>query len=202
MNFRTFVFASVLLAPLTALAQSPFPISLGIKGGSALTEAFSDRSSTVNVANPYSPPRDYIVGPTLELRLPLGVSVEADALYRPLHVSSIYGGQYPAGEPETLNSWEFPILAKYHFGFPFVKPFIEAGPSFRRVSELPNDSPHLSAKGVSAGIGVELKALIIRVAPELRYTHWGPASKTALSGFSFNTSSNSNQVEFLLGISF
>ena len=193
MNFRTLLFVSAILAPFSAFAQSPFPLSIGIKGGSALTDAFSDRSATVGATTfrTYSPQKDYIVGPMLELHLPMGVSAEADALYRPLHLQTL-----PAGAG-TVNSWEFPILVKYHLGFPIVKPFIEAGPSFRHVSEFPGDSPHLSTKGLAAGVGVEVKALFVRVAPEFRYTHWG--SDSNVSAFA---NSHSNQLEFLVGISF
>jgi hypothetical protein len=86
---------------------------------------------------------------------------------------------------------------KYHLGFPIVKPFIEAGPSFRHVKQF--SGTELSTKGFAAGIGVEAKALFIRVAPEFRYTHWG--SDSPASG-GFNPPSHSNQLEFLVGISF
>jgi hypothetical protein len=202
MNFRILFFVSALLAPLSAFAQ--FPISLGIKGGSSLTEAFSDRTVTFggNAARTYSPQRDFIVGPMLELHLPMGVSVEADALYRPLHLSSTFTGPFftPSFQPGTVNSWEFPILLKYHMGTPIVKPFVEVGPSFRHVSEFPNDSPHLSTKGLAMGVGVEAHVLFIRVAPEFRYTHWGSDSNGSASAF--NPNSHSNQVEFLVGLSF
>lgn len=204
MNFRTFLFVSALLAPFSAFAQSPFPISLGVKGGTSLTDSFSDRTALGVDTNShtYSQKKDYIVGPMLEVHLPMRVSVEADALYRPLNLTSDYT-VVPLGSTRnvrTVNTWEFPILAKYHLPFPIVKPFIEAGPSFRHVSEFSGDSPHLSTKGVSAGLGVEVKALFVRVAPEFRYTHWGADSNPSTS--SFNPGSNSNQVEFLVGISF
>ncbi len=130
----------------------------------------------------------------LEVHLPMGISVEGDALYRPLHLTSTFAN---VGHNATVNSWELPVLVKYHLKFPIVKPFIEAGPSFRHVSEFSGDSPHLSAKGVAAGVGVEVKALFVRVAPEFRYTHWG--SDSNVSTFA---NSHSNQLEFLLGISF
>ncbi|HVW09607.1 MAG TPA: outer membrane beta-barrel protein [Bryobacteraceae bacterium] len=201
MNFRTLVFVSALLAPVSAFCQ--LPISLGIKGGGALTDAFSDRSATVGgvTTRTYSPQGDYIVGPMLELHLPMGISAEVDALYRPLHLRTEFAST--AGSfsgPGTVNSWEFPILAKYHFGIPFVKPFIEAGPSFRHVSQFAGDTPHLSTNGLALGAGVEAKALFVRIAPEFRYTHWGTDSNRGTSPFT--PSSNPNQVEFLIGISF
>ena len=203
MSFRTLLLVSALLAPISAFAQVPFPIGLGVKGGSSLTDAFSDRTVTIGTtsARTYSPERDFIVGPMLEVRLPMGVAVEADALYRPLHLTSVLsnpGGSF--SDSRTVNSWEFPILLKYRMGFPIVKPYIEVGPSFRHVSEFPGDSPHLSTKGLTMGVGVEARALFIRVAPEFRYTHWGSDSNGNTSAF--NPNSHSNQVEFLVGISF
>ncbi|HEY4086717.1 MAG TPA: hypothetical protein VGM43_12300 [Bryobacteraceae bacterium] len=196
MNFRTFLFVSALAAPLSAFAQSPFPLSVGLKAGAALTDAFSNRTILAGATafRTYSQQKDYIVGPMVELRLPMGLSAEADALYRPLHLAS------SPGSDGTVNSWEFPILVKYHLKFPIVKPFVEAGPSFRHVSEFPSDIPHLSSKGFAAGFGVEVKALVVRVAPEFRYTHWGADSNASTS--SVNPNSHSNQLEFLLGISF
>lgn len=203
MRFRNLFLISALIAPFSAFAQSPFPLSLGVKGGAALTDAFSDRTTGGNgiTTHTFSQKKDYVVGPMLEVRLPLGLSVEADALYRPLNLTSVFTG--PAGSstgPGTVNSWEFPIVAKYHLSFPIVKPYIEAGPSFRHVSEFSGDSPHLSTKGFALGAGVELKLLVIRVAPEIRYTHWGGDSNPSPSAF--NPGSHSNQAEFLLGISF
>jgi hypothetical protein len=201
MNFRNLLFLSALLAPLSAFGQ--FPISLGVKGGSALTEAFSDRTITIGStsARTYSPQRDFIVGPMLEVHLPMGVSVEGDALYRPLHLNAMLsspGSSFTSSR--TVNSWEFPILLKYHMGTPIVKPYIEVGPSFRHVSEFPGDTPQLSSKGLTMGVGVEAHVLFIRVAPEFRYTHWGSDSNGSTSAF--NPNSHSNQVEFLVGLSF
>src|SRR6185312_6856249 len=99
------------------------------------------------------------------------------------------------------SSWEFPILAKYRFGFPIVHPYIEAGPSFRATS-----ISNLSNNGVTVGAGVEVQALLLRIAPEFRYTHWSSDSKTAPTSFLLGTltpfSSKQDQVEFLVGFSF
>jgi hypothetical protein len=204
MNFRNLLFISALLAPLSVSAQSLFPISLGVKGGAALTDAFSDRTFAGPgvTTRTYSPERDYVVGPMLELRLPMGVSVEADALYRPLHLNAIFTAVPGAASTtsRTVNSWEFPILAKLHMPFPILSPYIAAGPSFRHVSEFAGNSPSLSTKGVAAGVGIDARLLFLRVSPEFRYTHWGSDSNRTTS--SFNPNFNSNQVEFLVGLSF
>ena len=135
------------------------------------------------------------------MHLPLGFSVEADALYRPFNLNSQHtasGSGLVALQKETFNSWEFPILAKYRFAIPLVKPYLELGPSFRTVGGSPGGSA-FSSSGVTAGAGVELRVARFRVGPEFRYTYWGSDSG-ATSTYEF--SPNRNQVEFLVGFSF
>jgi hypothetical protein len=124
--------------------------SLGLIGGVALTDAFG-HESTGFVNQPsggvepirsrsYSTLKDYAIGPMIEVRLPWsGVSVEIDALYRPLNLTM--AGVRPDGSldsisPATVVTWQFPTLAKYRFGWRALKPFIEAGPSFRVAGNL------------------------------------------------------------------
>lgn len=180
------------------------PLSIGVKGGVSITDAFSDttQSGAGISQRTFSDSNDYIVGPMVELRLPFGIGAEADALYRPLHLTTqINRASSPNGTITTsgsISSWEFPILAKYRTSFPIVHPYIEAGPSFRSLGG--NLDSYMSKVGVTAGAGIEVNALLLRVAPEFRYTHWGSDS-TAAPG-AFQASSNQNQVEFLVGLSF
>jgi hypothetical protein len=107
-------------------------VSFGIKGGIPMTDAFSDHTTTsVDViTHSFSSSKNYSAGLMLEVRLPLGFSVEADALYRPLNLTT-----QTRVLPITTNtlsidirSGEFPILAKYHFiRLPLVSPYVEAG---------------------------------------------------------------------------
>ena len=61
----------------------------------------------------------------------------------------------------NVNHWEFPILVKYRFsGAPLIHPYLAAGPSFNHVSDP------------GMGASLEVRALILRVSPELRYTRW------------------------------
>ena len=53
--------------------------------------------------------------------------------------------------------------------------------------------------GFVIGAGLDVKALVIHLKPEIRYTRWG--AKHFLDPNSF-LSSNQNQAEFLLGIQF
>jgi hypothetical protein len=94
---------------------------------------------------------------------------------------------------------EFPILLKAHFlHTPIVKPYVEAGPIFRYVA---TNVSYVSSNGFALGAGADFKLRLVRVGPELRYSHWGSDSASALLNASLPPS-NKNQVEFLIGLSF
>jgi Outer membrane protein beta-barrel domain len=197
-----------LIAPICALsllAPACFGqhlLSFGIKGGVPTTDAFSDHTATsVDViTHSFSSSKNYVIGGTVELRLPLGFSVEADALYRPLNLTT--NTQVLPLPPTALlsidvNSVEFPILAKYHFaGAPLVSPYLEAGPIFRTVAST---GSYLSNKGFAIGLGTDFKLLLLRISPELRYSRWG--SDATVTSF-LAAPSDLNQAEFLIGLSF
>jgi hypothetical protein len=189
--------ASLFLLSCAAFAQ---PFSAGIKGGVPFTGAFSDLTTmgVDIVTRTFSESNQYIVGPMVELRLPLGLSVEADGLYHPLNFA-IENRVIPLGlfrSVTDITSWEFPILGKYHLPFPIVKPYAELGPSFRHVG---GNRTYFSNTGLTAGVGVEVKLGRLRFGPEIRYTRWGADAPP----LSFPpAASNVNQGEFLIGISF
>jgi hypothetical protein len=129
--------------------------------------------------------------------------VEADALYRPLNLTTetqlVSSPSLVNRLSVDVNSLEFPILLKAHFlHTPIVKPYVEAGPIFRYVA---SNVQYLSNSGFALGAGVDIKLLLVRIAPELRYSHWGSDSASALVNVSLPPS-NTNQVEFLIGLSF
>jgi hypothetical protein len=141
------------------------------------------------------------VGGLIELNLPLHLSVETDALYRPLNYAWSFSYTNPNGlggsvHPSvTVITWEFPVLAKYRFPMRLVKPFFEAGPSFRAASNLNATSP--SNHGVSAGGGIELAFRRLKIAPEVRYTRWAADQLSKPWAMT-----DPNQAEFLVGLSF
>ncbi len=190
-----------------AIALCQLPVSIGVKGGVGLTDAYGSTSSASISAGSslnsfqqvpaafQSDSKDYIVGPFIDVRLPLGLGVEADALYRGLHLQDNLTSPVVRS---TNTTWEFPILAKYTLRLPVIKPYVDAGPSFRTTTDA---TRYLSNKGVAAGIGVDIHALFIHISPEMRYTHWGTDSIP--SGISnIVAHSDQNQAEFLVGISF
>src|ERR1700687_1131990 len=150
----------ILLASLSFLPSLAFGqrlLSFGVKGGVPLTDALSGSVS-----------KNYVIGPMVELKLPLGFAIEADALYRPLNLT--LAGPF-VRTSQDIGSAEFPILAKYHFlHTPIVKPYAEAGPIFRHVG---SDASYLSSGGFALGGGIDFKLLLVRISPELRFSRWG-----------------------------
>jgi hypothetical protein len=159
-----------------------------------------------------SVPHRYIVGAAAELHLPAGFGIELDALYRRLS----YDGRTTLGSVLTNsrtdgNAWEFPLLVKYRFPGPVLKPFVAAGAAWDTLSGLKQavvgkpaggDPPELAnstSRGIVIGAGLEIHALKVRIVPELRYTRWGAAHFRDLNG---GVLSRRNQAEFLLGIVF
>lgn len=188
---------------LSSVCFAQFPLSIGIKGGVNLTQDIQNTTGTVGGGvgvTAHSTSKDYILGPMVELRLPFHLAVEADALYHPFNIRE-YTSAPNVVAPDysgAYGSWEFPIVAKYRFRFPIVRPYIEAGPSFRATKAQP--LRRLSSDGFALGAGLDFHFLFIHLAPEFRYTRWaGDGAPTFGTAF---IQSNQNQLEFLVGLAF
>jgi len=191
----------VLACSLTTAFAAEHIFSFGIKAGVPLTDAYSDVTArgVDTITHTFSASKKYVIGPTIELSLPLGLSVEADALYRPLNLTTdgLVAPQTLLHSSTDINSWEFPILGKYHFlHTPIVKPYVEAGPIFRHVG---SQGARLSNAGFALGGGIDVKVLLVRVTPEIRYSRWGGDAPAQIFGA---PPSQLNQAEFLIGIAF
>ena len=208
----------LLLSVASVCAQ---PIGFGIKGGLPMND-FLDAASNQNFRFDTTTNR-YIVGPMVELRLPFGLGIELDALYRHFGYNSFSttsGITTTVTDARTSSSaWEFPLVGKYKFkGIPLLRPYVEAGVSWNRLSGLTQDvkttvagitrssststPPELNqetTRGFVMGAGVDIKALFIHISPEIRYTRWGAKHFLDTNG---GFGSNQNQAEFLIGISF
>ncbi|HUB78588.1 MAG TPA: hypothetical protein VMB03_07325 [Bryobacteraceae bacterium] len=138
-----------------------------------------------------------LVGPALEATLLKHVFLEVDALHHAIPVSwrSVLqnGEVFDSFSGTEATTMEFPVLAKCKFGSGRVKPFVEAGPSFRLAVE------NSSLRGIGGGAGLEVRWKSLKIAPALRFTHWGPQGLVwGPQGYhSPSTEIISNQVEFL-----
>ena len=203
----------ILFGSSLVLAQ---PISFGVKGGLPLTE-FIDTVSGPST-NITQKTHVYIVGPTVELRLPAGFGIELDALYRRFSYNANSNLVTALLNTRTTGAdWEFPLMLKKRFASGPVRPFLAAGASFSKLSDLkttvfsaaqaitgdrPAELKHDSSIGFVAGAGIDIHALILHITPEVRYTRWGREHFNATIGPGGTLSSNRNQAEFLVGITF
>jgi hypothetical protein len=88
--------------------------------------------------------------------LPLHLSVEIDGLYHELEFTTAFiepNGTSNSVSPAPVVTWEFSVMVKYRFSLPILKPFVEAGPTFRTAGNLNGTSP--SNHGFTVGVGVE-----------------------------------------------
>lgn len=175
---------------LTAAAQR---LSVGAKGGLWL------RGRTIG----QDESRRYVVGPSIELRLPAGFALEVDGLYRRVGDTTLYV-LVPNSTPSSYSSfvhrqrghsWEFPILGKYYFKARTSswQPFLGTGYAFRTtwfhvdtmsttvdsasntVTTTSFASDYRGGLDVGAALaaGVRLNKGRFAVLPEFRYTRWG-----------------------------
>jgi hypothetical protein len=203
-----------LLGSISVFAQ---PFSAGIKAGIPLTDFLTATENGLFQYN--APTQRYIIGGMAEVRLPLGLGVEFDALYRHLEFSG-------SGEVGTYSSisasgsdWEFPLVLKYRFHFPVVKPYLEAGAAWDTIPGLketivsvalpaqspPSDLQKNTTMGFVIGGGIDIHAVFLHISPEIRFTRWN-STQISAAGSTLDTvgllHSNLNQGEFLVGFTF
>jgi len=183
-TFWTLFVCAALASEPRASAQA---FGAGIKLGATLTDAVNSAESAT-IPNSTS----LIIGPYLEVHLPLGFSIEGDALYYP----SLYPNAAGGG-----SVWQFPILAKLKFLSGPVRPYIEGGPSYSHLSDVKTlpDLLHDSNYGITLGAGVDIKVLGLHISPEVRYNGLALTNLESPLGL---FKSNRNQAVLLVGLGF
>ena len=183
--FRTLIFLVFIQTGL--MCQ---PVSVGLKGGVPFGDAFTYSGGTLTLPASTS---HWILGPMVEFHLPLGLSIEADALYRRYQIS------------DSGGEWQFPILGKYKFLIGPVRPYVGGGLNFNHVTGfsklLSAQLPHPGTTGLTLEGGIEFKILRLRLAPELRFTHWGNPN-IDFNPLNIALKSSQNQASVLIGVSF
>ena len=188
-------------------------ISIGVKGGVPLTQAMTGLRDES---------RRYLVGSSIEFRLPARFAVEADVLYQRIGSSAFFAPISILSSVNLVNlyaglityrqrgdSFEFPILGKYYLKSRDSKwqPFVGTGYAFRTIrfstdSSLsdgttitPIHSSYRSSLGVGAvaAAGIRLRAGRFALVPEIRYTRWGGLDAGSIP---------KNEAAFLFGITF
>jgi len=191
------------------------PVSFGVKAGVLFSDFVGSGAGSTPGFSATGFSNRYIVGAAMEVHLPKRLSVEADVLYRHVTYNGVFF--YPLVgttlDHTRMGLLEIPMLVKYRFAGR-VCPFVDGGAAIDRVVGLRNSYVNIAAfgspvytgrnstpvqlsnpttPGVVAGGGIEARAGMMRISPELRYTRWTSAH------FLF---SSQNQVDFLLGITF
>ena len=189
---------------LFAVALNSFaagPMMFGVRGGMpfSFTESIASRLGSLPTTKRFE------VGPTAGVRLPFGMSVEGDALYRR---QSLNIGQLAGFNASThSDSWEFPVMLKFTGGNRLISPVVGAGVTVRHINDFGNIPGYLfsgstssNSVGFVAGGGVRFQVGPVSVTPELRYSRWGGSSLSQslpnLLPFS------QNEASFLVGITF
>jgi hypothetical protein len=191
--------ALVLAAGCSASAQL---LSVGALGGVRLTDGFTYADES----------KPYVVGGSVEIRLPAHFAVEANALYQRVgDTVSFYtiNGAVSSSfvSRERGNSWQFPLYVKYYFRPDNAtwRPFVGTGYAFRTVSFHGDSSvnvPGVNSQNFSfrsnLGVGASVVAGLrfhygpVAILPQVRYTRWGESSNSL----------DQNETTLLLGLSF
>ena len=143
------------------------------------------------------------IGPVLEVRLPFGLGIEVGAMYKRFKQTGQTGPRDLTVIDQTGQSWEFPVLGKVRLPGVGVRPYVEGGFSYNRLSDVvkpfqtaisnPKDLvAAVGRPGFVMGGGIEIGSGKLRLAPGLRWTR-------------YNTSTiipSVNSIDFLVGLMF
>ena len=208
------------LFAFTAAAAFSQPFGFGITGGVPMTD-FLNAARSQNFAFNTNTNR-YVIGPTGELRLPFGLGIEVDALYRHFGYTGV-GGTTGITTTSTQSvttggAWEFPVLGKYTFKGKLARPFVCAGVAWDKLSGLtqavtstvagltkssstsnPVELTNNATIGYVFGGGLQVKLLMIHIAPQVRLTRWNSEHFIDPNGL---LHSNLNQAELLVSLTF
>jgi hypothetical protein len=164
----------------TAVRVGNQRMAVGVLGGARLNETLAGVPNRLD--------KRAFGGVSLDVNVRAGLSIEADGIYKPIGTTG-----------NSVLTWEFPVLLKYHWGVRSARLFSEAGPSFRASGNLQSSIPP-SRYGFTAGAGIEKRAKRIGIAPALRYTRWSEGQ--GYGGSPGSTLYNPNSVELIVGVSF
>ena len=180
---KHFHFFLIFLAA-SAAAQ---PLHFGLRGGFAFQDVIDSRG------NLRAASKNWTLGPAAELSLPFGFAAGADLLYRRL--------AYQDPRTNTANSWTVPLLVKYYLPGDGARYFVEAGPSFRSLGNLPRLEGG-AAKGFALGTGVRFGAGLARFSLGLRWSRYGEGRSADVNAPAGALRTKENQLDLLFGLTF
>lgn len=197
---------------LVSLPAWPQRFTAGIKGGLPLTSVTQDPACPQCLVPVYR--NRYTVGGMVEVGLPWGLAVEGDVLVQRLHLQyAAFEFRTPFGVRGLISGydWQFPLLLKYRLRpSSWVRPYVAAGATLRHLGNLTGKGTRLKFNppptpeqidydpekdlgvGITGSAGVSFRTGFLRIAPEVRYTHWREEFYQP----------RQNQLELLVGITF
>jgi hypothetical protein len=192
------------------------PLIIGVRGGARLNDIVDAVENSPTVGRTFEAATgNYVVGPTLGFRMPLGFSLTGDALFTRLTLSAASTGATAGSIRAQANSWEFPVMLRWTAGDQGVAPFVGAGVSVRHLGDFADVGrfivgnnnnagnsvfPDQNTVGFVIGGGLRFKAGALRIEPEIRYTRWN--QRDAAQAFRNFFEVNRNQAQILLGLTF
>ncbi len=180
------------LAFVLFLAAMPsYAIDLGVRGGLPFGDAF-ESLRTQNFE--YKGRNRFVIGPTLEIRLPAGLGINLDFLYRRYQFQNTNGGQTTTS---GAGQFEIPVMLRYHFPGIVVRPFIAGGPVWSTITGLNSTG---NSTGIALGTGLDIQVPFAHITPELRYTR--RFQDTTVAAPLGSLKSLSNQIDLLVGFTF
>lgn len=139
---------------LLAAASSAFAqrISVGVKAGVPLAGLLRADSQDVRSYGEFpTQTKRYTIGPVVDIGLLLGFGVEFGAMYKRFDQQSLAvtttgfviideENSYPITQTTGISavgqSWEFPVAVQYHFSKSAIRPYVEGGVSWNRLSNV------------------------------------------------------------------
>ena len=194
----------VFLAAANVFAAGP--LIVGGRGGTGLDISRSNDTFGSVTRNLWG--QNFAVGPTLGVRLPMGFSVEGDALYNRRSLGFGLPGLGGLVDSYTRSEWwEFPVMLKYSGGNGPIAPVVGGGVSVQHVSNFGSVPSYVfsgrtssNAVGFVGGAGVQFRAGSLAVTPDVRYTRWTGGSWT--QSLVDTVIGGQNQAQFLVGVTF
>ena len=184
---------AIALFAVLALGLQAQSVHFGVKGGMPLNDAIDAAGSFK------SDFKHFTFGPMVDVFLPGGLGVEANALYKKTGYTVDASSGATAGS-HSAPSWEFPLLLKYRLPGEALRPYFAGGYVFRSIGDMAR-LERSGSHGLALGAGLMIDLKLVKLSPEIRYTRWNN-DVFGGSGSPITIKSVKNQADFLIGFTF